>query len=169
MLLICTASNGKNLDLAKRLASFAQPLGIQTQVLDLTELDLPLYTPQIHAAGTPATVADLAAIFRRADAFFFCAPEYNGSIPPTLTSAVAWLSVSTDDFRELFNSKPTAIATHSGGGGSKLLVALRLMFAHLGCNVIGRELLTTGKRPLNDASAQAILGQLNGSRVPENQ
>lgn len=163
MLLIITASNGKNLELAQHLASLAAPMDCPTQVLDLTELDLPLYTPQAHAQGTPATVEDLAARFRAADTFFFCAPEYNGSIPPTLTNAVAWLSVSTDDFRELFNTKPVAIATHSGGGGSKLLVALRLMFGHLGCNVIGRELLTNPKRPLNDESALAILEQLAGA------
>jgi NAD(P)H-dependent FMN reductase len=163
MLLIITASNGKNLELAQHLASLAAPMNCAAQVLDLTELDLPLYTPQGHAQGTPPAVEDLAAKFRTADTFFFCAPEYNGSIPPTLTNAVAWLSVSTDDFRDLFNAKPAAIATHSGGGGSKLLVALRLMLSHLGCNVIGRELLTNPKRPLHDEGALAILEQLAGA------
>ncbi len=80
-----------------------------------------------------------------------------------MTNAVAWLSVGCDDFREVFSTKPAAIATHSGGGGSKLLVALRLMLGHLGCNVIGRELLTSSNRPLNDASALAILEQLAGA------
>jgi hypothetical protein len=37
------------------------------------------------------------------------------------------------------------------------------MLGHLGCNVIGRELLTSSNRPLNDASALAILEQLAGA------
>ena len=160
MLLIITASNGKNLELAQHLASLAAPSAEPTQLLDLTELDLPLYTPQAQAKGIPPALGPLAELFLEANAFLICAPEYNGSIPPSLTNAVAWLSVGCDDFREVFNTKQAAIATHSGGGGSKLLVALRLMLSHLGCNVIGRELLTTSNRPLNDASALAILEQL---------
>ncbi len=35
--------------------------------------------------------------------------------------------------------------------------------SHLGCKVIGRELLTTSNRPLNDSSALAILEQLAGA------
>ena len=44
-----------------------------------------------------------------------CAPEYNGSIPPILSNFIAWLSISGDDFRNLFNGQPIAIATFSGG------------------------------------------------------
>ena len=90
----------------------------------------------------------------------FVAPEYNGSIPPTLSNTIAWLSTQTDDFRSLFTLKPVAIATHSGGGGQKVLVAMRLQLGHLGATVLGRELLTTSKKPLNEQSARAVLEQL---------
>ena len=133
-------------------------------------------------AGTPASVALAAdeierfaaatssktvlacswssSSFCAVTSFAFVAPEYNGSIPPTLSNAIAWLSVGTEDFRELFNGKGAAIATHSGGGGQKVLVAMRLQLSHLGVNVLGRELLTSSQRELNEDSARAVLGML---------
>ena len=161
MWLFCTASNGHNRTLALTLQEMAQTKGARTQLLDLVEANLPLYTPDRDEAGAPAGLAPIQEMFRTATAFVFCAPEYNGSIPPTLTNAIAWLSTQTDDFRALFNTKPVIIATRSGGGGQKVLVAMRLQFSHLGCNVLGREILTTGKKPLNPDSAHAVLDQLS--------
>ena len=63
MLLIITASNGKNLELAQHLASLAAPTIERTQLLDLTELDLPLYTPQAQAKGIPPALGPLAKLF----------------------------------------------------------------------------------------------------------
>ncbi len=133
-----------------------------SEMLDLTECGLPLYTPKAEAAGTPESFEAIEAQFKRARGFVFCAPEYNGSIPPALTSAVAWLSVSGSDFRSLFNGKPVGLATHSGGGGQKVLVAMRLQFSHLGANVLGRELHTNRNKPLNEDSTRNLLTQLAG-------
>lgn len=160
MLLICTASSGHNRTMVQRLSALATTEGITNTVLDLTEVDLPLYTPAQDDAGRPSALDEIEGIFERAQGMFFCAPEYNGSIPPTLSNAIAWLSTQSDDFRSLFNGKPVAIATHSGGGGQKVLVAMRLQFSHLGCNVIGRELLTRSSKPLREESALSILRQL---------
>ena len=160
MLLICTASSGKNLQLAMRLQELAAEIGLPAEVLDLAENALPLYSPQAEAEGTPEGFEAIESQFQRARGFVFCAPEYNGSIPPVLTSAVAWLSVSGSDFRSLFNGKPVGLATHSGGGGQKVLVAMRLHFAHLGANVLGRELQTNRNKPLNEDSARNVLTQL---------
>lgn len=160
MLLICAASNGKNLALAQELARLAGELGIEHQLLDLVDLDWPLFTPARKEVGPPEDFERIDALFHAARAFVFCAPEYNGSIPPSLTSVIAWLSVVGDDFRALFNRKPSALATHSGGGGQKVLVAMRLQLSHLGSNVLGRELMTNPRKPLNEESARDVLGQL---------
>jgi NAD(P)H-dependent FMN reductase len=90
-----------------------------------------------------------------------CAPEYNGSIPPVLTSAIAWLSVQWDNFRALFNSRPIAIASHSGGGGHTLMVALRLQLAHLGAQVVGRQLVSTAANPAKDESIADLVLRLS--------
>jgi chromate reductase len=89
-----------------------------------------------------------------------CAPEYNGSIPPSLTSAIAWLSVQGDDFRTLFNGRPIAMATFSGGGGMALLHALRIQLTHLGAEVVGRQLLSNYAKPAKDDSLQDLLQRL---------
>ena len=48
-LLVISASNGENLKLAERFAQQARALGQTAEVLDLTEIDLPLFTPRSQA------------------------------------------------------------------------------------------------------------------------
>ena len=159
-LLVIAASNGENLNLAKRFAAAAQTQGHTAAVLDLTALELPLFTPRAMAAGTPAAVAELEAQLKVTPRWVICAPEYNGSIPPALTSAIAWLSVQGTDFRALFNGRPIAIATHSGGGGHTVLAALRLQLAHLGAHVVGRQLVSNSSNPAKDDSITDLLLRL---------
>ena len=166
-LLVIAASNGENLKLAQRFAAAAQAVGRRTDVLDLTTLDLPLFTPPAMAHGTPAALADLEARLRGSPRWVICAPEYNGSIPPVLTSAIAWLSVQGDDFRALFNGRPVAIATHSGGGGHTVLTALRLQLAHLGAHVVGRQLVCNKTQPAKDDSIADLISRLNHLRIPQ--
>ena len=103
-LLVIAASNGENLKLAQRFQASARSLGQQSELLDLTTLDLPLFTPRTQAAsGIPTAISPLQGLLRSAPRWVICAPEYNGSIPPCLSNAIAWLSVQGDDFRALFN------------------------------------------------------------------
>ena len=95
-----------------------------------------------------------------ADAWVVIAPEYNGSIPPVLTSAIAWLSVQGDDFRNLFNGRPIAMASFSGGGGMELLLSLRIQLTHLGAQVVGRQLMSNHNKPAKDESIQDLLERL---------
>ena len=159
-LLVLTASNGENLKLARRFVTQAQGLRHTVDLLDLTTLDLPLFTPRAQAASTPAAVAPLQQQLMAAPRWVICAPEYNGSIPPSLTNAIAWLSVQGDDFRALFNGRPIAIATFSGGGGMELLVSLRIQLTHLGAQVVGRQLLSNYAKPAKDESIDDLLQRL---------
>ncbi len=158
--LVIAASNGENLTLAERFAEQARGQGLQPALLDLTALELPLFTPRSQAAGTPPALAGLEQQLRAAPRWVICAPEYNGSIPPVLTSAIAWLSVQGSDFRSLFNGRPVAIATHSGGGGHAVLAALRLQLAHLGAHVVGRQLVSNGSHPAKDDSIADLIHRL---------
>ena len=164
--LVIAASNGQNLQLAERFAAAARQQGQQAELLDLTAIDLPLFTPRAQAAGTPPALAGLQARLAAAPRWVICAPEYNGSIPPVLTSAIAWLSVQGDDFRALFNGRPVAIASHSGGGGHTVLTALRLQLAHLGAHVVGRQLVSNSNHPAKDASIADLITRLHELRVP---
>ena len=167
-LLVIAASNGENLKLVGRFAAAAQAQGTRADVIDLTTIELPLFTPRAMAAGTPPALANLQQQLVNAPRWVICAPEYNGSIPPVLTSAIAWLSVQGDDFRSLFNGRPIAIATHSGGGGHTLMAALRLQLAHLGAHVVGRQLVSTSANPAKDDSINDLLRRLQQLAIPQN-
>jgi len=165
--LVIAASNGQNLQLAQRFAAAADAQGQSAEVLDLTTLDLPLFTPRAQAAGSPAAVTDLQARLAAAPRWVICTPEYNGSIPPVLTSAIAWLSVQGDDFRALFNARPVALATHSGGNGHGVLTALRLQLAYLGAHVVGRQLVSNRNQPARDDSITDLISRLQHLRFPQ--
>jgi NAD(P)H-dependent FMN reductase len=165
MLLICAGSNGKNLELAQRLAELGSELEVPCELLDIVSLGWPLYTPILQQEGPPGDFERVAALFHQASAYVLCAPEYNGTIPPAVTSLIAWLSVADEDFRALFSGKPAAIATHSGGSGQKVMVAMRLMLSHLGANVLGREMLCNSQKSLSEETARQLLQQLGRTEV----
>lgn len=165
--LVIAASNGENLKLAERFAHAVEAQGGSATVLDLTAVELPLFTPRALAAGTPPALASLQEHLQAAPRWVICAPEYNGSIPPVLSSAIAWLSVQGDDFRALFNGRPIVIATHSGGGGHTVLTALRLQLAHLGAHVVGRQLVSNASHPAKDDSINDLLRRLQHLAVPQ--
>ena len=160
-LLIITASNGENLKLAKRFTEIGTKLGKTTELLDLTTLDLPLYNPRTHTQqGIPPLAKSLSIKLRSISHWVICAPEYNGSIPPVFTSALAWLSVQESDFRNLFNGRPIAMATFSGGGGMELLLSMRIQLTHLGAQVVGRQLMSNNNKPAKDESIEDLLKRL---------
>ena len=160
-LLVITASNGENLQLAKRFVEISKEFDATPELLDLTTLDLPLYNPRTHAEiGIPETAKQLSTQMSAIPRWIICAPEYNGSIPPVFTSALAWLSVQGDDFRLLFNGRPIGMASFSGGGGLELLISLRIQLTHLGAQVVGRQLMSNNNKPAKDEAIQDLLNRL---------
>ena len=160
MIVVIVASTGKNRELGDRLVSLGQNLGLKMELIDLCGLNLPLYTPEQEGTQIPVAAIDFTQRLKKAKGHFYVAPEYNGSVPPSLNNAIAWASRSGEDWREAFNAKPAALATHSGGGGTKVLLAMRQILSHLGMNVFGREIQTNFSKKLNEKSAEEILGQL---------
>ena len=159
---IVVASSGNNLKLAQKIEELASIQNSETQLINLVDLRLPLYsTKEEEENGIPEVVKGLASDILALKAFIIIAPEYNGVMPPVLNNAMAWTSRSTKDWRDAFNEKVVALATHSGGGGEKGLHAMRMMFQHLGANVIAREILTTYEKSLSEEAANNIIAQLN--------
>ena len=164
-LIVLTASNGGNLKLAERFVKAAAAQNATAELIDLTQLDVPLFTPRVKEAGAGPDLVTLHDKLQQTPRWVICAPEYNGSIPPCLTNAIAWLSVQGDDFRALFNGRPVVIATFSGGGGMELLLSLRIQLTHLGAEVVGRQLLSNHAKPAKDESIQDLLQRL-GQKQP---
>jgi chromate reductase, NAD(P)H dehydrogenase (quinone) len=158
---ILVASAGNNRKLGSKLQEIATLENVETVVINLVDLYLPLYsTVEEESNGIPDVAKDLAKKILSLKAFIIIAPEYNGVMPPVLNNAMAWTSRATDCWRDAFNDKIVGLATHSGGGGAKGLQAMRIMFQHLGANILARELLTTYEKSLNEESAKLMIGQL---------
>lgn len=161
MILIVSSTKNTNYQLANTLASLGSELGIQSEVISLEDFTLPLYTPCEEDKETPQNAIVLTEKFTKAKGLVILAPEYNGSLPPILNNAVAWVSRSgNEDWRAAFNGKPVVVGTRSGGGGIKVCQAMRTMFEHLGSLVLPRHIVTSSQRSLNEDSGKAILTQL---------
>ncbi len=162
-LLVITASNGENLKLAERFVSIGRKLNFSCELLDLTESknDLPIFNPRHNSKDdAPKNLKSINTQMETFSHWVICAPEYNGSIPPILTNTIAWLSVQGKDFRSLFNERPIAIASFSGGGCMELLLSMRIQLTHLGALVLGRQLATNKSKKAEDESINNILKQL---------
>ena len=160
MILILVSSQNKNMELAKVFNKYLQDGNTPSEIIDLVALDFPLYSSKFENDKPPLVILELAKKMEKANALIFVAPEYNGSIPPVFNNAIAWISRAGPDWRSSFNGKPALIATHSGGGGSHVLMAMRLQLSYIGVNVMGRQILTHKGKDLNHDSMVAVLEQL---------
>jgi len=152
------ASDGNNAVLAHEVEVYATGMGHTVEHVSLNAYDFPVYTVALEKA-TPVLngLTDLISVLDRGDAWFVFAPEYNGSYPPVLNNAIAWLSREGDDFRRLFRDRTVALGTHSGGGGHHVIMAMRMQFSFLGSIVIGRSLVANKKKAANPETINAIL------------
>ena len=78
--LVISASHGENLALAERFADAARQQGAEAAVLDLTSLDLPLFTSRLQGAAAPAALTGLQAQLVASPRWVICAAEYNLSL-----------------------------------------------------------------------------------------
>jgi chromate reductase, NAD(P)H dehydrogenase (quinone) len=159
--LIITASEGKNLQLAEQFQERLQLLGEDSKILRLVELNLPLYTSKIDsdfdAKGLLGSWWDELLDAR---SFIFLTPEYNGGPSPVLTNFIAWVSRASKNWREAFNGKPAVIGSFSGGGGHHALFALRSQLSYLGINVLGRQLIANSTRPVELETLKVLSQEL---------
>ena len=161
-LIIISASCGKNLELSQKFQEKSIELKINSEILDLTTFNIPLFNPRFHTKeNIPVEIIEIKEKLFASETWIICAPEYNGSIPPILSNLIAWLSISGDDFRNLFNGQPIAIATFSGGVGLELLTSLRIQLVHLGSQVLGRQLLSSFNKPVDIKTIEDIIKRLS--------
>ncbi len=159
--LMITATTGTNLELAERFAGVAREKGHDAEVVDLVEMDLPMFT--VARSSDPEQTVDVSELTQQmieADAWIVIAPEYNGSMPPTLNNAIAWLSGDWQNFRTMCTGKPVGLATHSGGGGAHVIMAMRQMFSFIGADVMGRALTSGRNKEANPETIDAMIDNL---------
>ena len=156
---VITSTSNNNLKLANQIGQHLEKRSCDFNLIDLDETVLPLYSPKAEKAGIPELAKELTTQLAESDGLIFVAPEYNGSIPPNITNLVAWVSRSSEDWRAAFNQKFAIVATHSGGGGLKVLEAMRRQLEHVGAVVLPRAIHTTYSKPAKEESLDAIFDQ----------
>ena len=149
------------MQLAQNIQGVVTELGQQSDIINLVALDLPMYTSVIEdEKGIPQEVQDLAKHLQTFDALIVVSPEYNGSLPPVLNNAIAWVSRIGDNFRDIFNQKFVALATHSGGGGMRGNDAVRAMFSYIGANVLSREIINNYSKGYKKETVVSVVREL---------
>ena len=160
-ILLVSATRGKNYELAQDLKEIIDnTTSIDTAVINLESYGLALYMPGIETETENETASALSAEFENADGFVFCAPEYNGGLPPILTNAFTWISVTTANWRDGFKDKYAIIATRSAGSGQRFLIAFRSQLEYMGTLVMPKTIVVTNGQSLNRKSAERTLQHL---------
>jgi len=158
---ILVASVNKNMELALNIQEVITELEAKSELVNLVALDLPMYTSIVEdEKGIPKEVTELAIKLLTYDALIIVSPEYNGSMPPVLNNAIAWVSRVGDDFRAIFNQKFVALASHSGGGGMRGNDAVRAMFSYVGANVLSREIINNYSKEYKKETVESIVKEL---------
>lgn len=160
MYLIFVSSLNKNMELAKVLQEQLSQNGKDSKIINLVDLNLPLYdSVKEEKDGIPKVLEGIISQMETASGYVFISPEYNYSTTPVLLNFIAWVSRIGDDFRKLFTLKVVQLATHAGGGGQDGVNAMRVQLVRLGSIVMPREIITSYTNPLREDSSKRILEQ----------
>jgi chromate reductase len=160
-IVIIAASNNNNLRLSQAIHQHIQTKDIESEIIDLVQMGLPLYTNDCEQGDRPKELLEVLPKLESAQAMFFVSPEYNGGPTPALVNFISWVSrCGNEDWRKYFNEKPAVVATHSGGGGAHVLLAMRTQLSFVGMNVLGRQIMTNYGKELNQDSLEAVTENL---------
>ena len=128
-ILIVSATSKTNFSLGKNLNNFCKELGATSKIISLEDYMLPLYTDEVYDLQKDnyiTMIEKLTEYFIDTKGLIICGPEYNGSTAPIITNTIAWISVSTKNWRDAFNNKISLVATSSGGPGTKFFISMKM-------------------------------------------
>ncbi|CCD87912.1 putative NADPH-dependent FMN reductase [Bradyrhizobium sp. ORS 285] len=152
-----TRAGSHNAKLAATAAHQFAQAGADVTRISLADFPLPLYEADVEAAaGVPREAINLKRMMSAHHGVLLVTPEYNASVPPLLSNAIAWLS-RVDEPPEgrgaVFRNRPFALAAASENrfGGVRALAALRLMLTACNAMVIPSQLaLAFADKAYND-------------------
>ena len=159
---ILVATKNSNYILAENLLELIDCKKYNVKLRSLEDFALPLFLASEYDKLKQKYLNEIKSItdlLIESDGLIVCAPEYNGGIPPIITNALAWISVSTDYWRDAFINKISLIATSSGGPAIKYNIAMKNQLEHLGMVVMPRMISVSSNNPFKKESALKILKQ----------
>lgn len=141
-----------NRRLAREAASIAKAVGAEVTLLELADLDIPMYNADLEARGTPPDVVRLKRLMWEHPAWIVCSPEYNGSYTALLKNTLDWASspVAGDpewtDGVKPFRGKVVGVLSASNGrlGGLRSQSHLAPLLLNLECWLAPRAYALAG-------------------------
>jgi FMN reductase len=95
--------NSRSRSLLRTSLTFAKERGIDAELIDLIELDLPMFLPdrkfEDYPAEKQATIAQLLAAYRRAHAMIWASPTYHGTVSGVFKNAIDFAELLAQDAR----------------------------------------------------------------------
>ncbi|MGY4304891.1 chromate reductase [Bradyrhizobium sp. USDA 4369] len=152
-----TRAGSHNVKLAAVAAYQFVQAGVDVTRISLADFPLPIYDADQEArSGVPREAVNLKRMIAAHHGVLLVTPEYNASVPPLLSNAIAWLSRVEEPSEargRVFRTRPFAIAAASENrfGGVRALAALRLMLTACEAQVIPSQLaLAFADKAYND-------------------
>jgi len=136
--------------------------GVEVELGELRDFDMPLYDGDLEASGAlPAGALALAAKITAARGLVIASPEYNYSMPGVLKNAIDWLSrlkpMPLRDKRALLLSASPSLV-----GGNRGLWSLRVPLEGLGVHVFPEmySLASAHQNLAGDGIADPLLAKM---------
>ena len=147
-----TRQQSFNRRLAREAAAMAGAAGAQATLLELGDLDIPMYNADLEARGTPPDVLRLKALLHAHPAWIICSPEYNGSYTALLKNTIDWASspvagdATWSDGTLPFRGKVVGMLSASNGrlGGLRSQSHLAPLLLNLECWLAPRAFALSG-------------------------
>ena len=117
------ASSSRSLAALEAALEGAASAGAETQLLDLRELDLPMFDPE--RGELTQAVTELVEACHTADGMIWSSPMYHGTISGALKNALDWLRLLEDREPPYLHDK--VIGLISTAGGTQGLQAINTM------------------------------------------
>ena len=142
-----TRQQSFNRQLAQVATQLAQAQDAQVTLLELSTLNIPLYSADLETQGTPPDVLRLKEIMDAHPAWIICSPEYNGSYTGLLKNTIDWASSPVKghpvwaDGSKPFAGKTVGLLSASPGalGGLRSLSHLSPLLFNLHCWVCPKQ------------------------------
>ena len=159
-----TRQNSFNRRLARQAAQMATAAGAEAMLLELGDLDIPMYNADLEARGTPLDVLCLKQLLWEHPAWVVCSPEYNGSYTALLKNTIDWASSPVQghpdwqDGTRSFRGKVVGMLSASPGalGGLRSQSHLAPLLSNLECWLAPRAFALGGAGTAFDDSGTLV-------------
>ena len=154
-----TRQQSFNRRLAAEAAAMVRAAGSEATLLELADLNIPMYNADLEARGTPSDVVRLKRTLWEHPGWIICSPEYNGSYTALLKNTIDWASspVAADpewqDGVKPFRGKVVGMLSASNGrlGGLRSQSHLAPLLLNLECWLAPRAYALAGAAQAFDA------------------